>query len=87
MRKITLTLAISLLFAGSAVWTADAQTSRGAANVAHADRTGGLPGMGTLLPAWIYADLRPVSLLVSSLLVAIDIENEAAADGGLVLTS
>jgi hypothetical protein len=43
--------------------------------------------MGTLLPAWIYADLRPVSLLVSSLLVAIDIENEAAADGGLVLTS
>ncbi len=45
--------------------------------------------MGTwgVLPAWIYADLRPVSLLVSSLLVAIDIENEAAADGGLVLTS
>ena len=31
MRKVTLTLAIALLFAGSAVLTADAQTSRGAA--------------------------------------------------------
>ena len=55
MRKITLTLAISLLFAGSAVWTADAQTSRGAANVAGAVQNFTL--------------------------------NEAAADGGLVLTS
>jgi hypothetical protein len=29
MRKVTLTLAIALLFAGSAALTADAQTSRG----------------------------------------------------------
>ena len=34
MRKVTLTLAIALLFAGSAVSTADAQTSRGANNIA-----------------------------------------------------
>jgi hypothetical protein len=36
MRKVTLTLAIALLFAGSAVLTADAQTSRGANNIAGA---------------------------------------------------
>jgi hypothetical protein len=36
MRKVTLTLAIALLFAGSAVSTADAQTSRGANNIAGA---------------------------------------------------
>src|SRR5262245_64418612 len=34
MRKVTLTLAIALLFAGSAALTADAQTSRGANNIA-----------------------------------------------------
>jgi hypothetical protein len=34
MRKVALTLAIALLFAGSAVWTADAQTSRGANKIA-----------------------------------------------------
>jgi hypothetical protein len=33
MRKVTLTLAIALAFAGSAVLTADAQPSRGANNV------------------------------------------------------
>src|SRR5262245_18209104 len=33
MRKVTLTLAIALLFAGSAALTADAQTSRGANNI------------------------------------------------------
>lgn len=36
MRKVTLSLAIALLFAGSAVLTADAQTSRGANNIAGA---------------------------------------------------
>ena len=36
MRKVTLTLAIALLFGGSAVLTADAQTSRGANNIAGA---------------------------------------------------
>jgi len=36
MRKVTLTLAIALLFAGSAALTADAQTSRGAHNIAGA---------------------------------------------------
>jgi hypothetical protein len=36
MRKVTLTLAIAVLFAGSAVLTADAQTSRGANNIAGA---------------------------------------------------
>jgi hypothetical protein len=34
MRKVTLSLAIALLFAGSAVLTADAQTSRGANKIA-----------------------------------------------------
>src|SRR5215510_1384085 len=36
MRKVSLTLAIALLFAGSAALTADAQTSRGANNIAGA---------------------------------------------------
>jgi hypothetical protein len=36
MRKITLTLALALVFAGSAALTADAQTSRGANNIAGA---------------------------------------------------
>jgi hypothetical protein len=36
MRKITLALAIALAFAGSAVVTADAQTTRGANNIAGA---------------------------------------------------
>jgi hypothetical protein len=36
MRKITLTLALALAFAGSAALTADAQTSRGANNIAGA---------------------------------------------------
>lgn len=35
----------------------------------HADRTGGVPGMGTPLSAGIYVDLRPVPMLVSSLSV------------------
>jgi hypothetical protein len=36
MRKITLALAMALAFAGSAVVTADAQTTRGANNIAGA---------------------------------------------------
>ena len=36
MRKVTLSLAIALLFAGSAALTADAQTSSGANNIAGA---------------------------------------------------
>ena len=36
MRKITLALAIALAFAGAAVVTADAQTTRGANNIAGA---------------------------------------------------
>jgi hypothetical protein len=36
MRKVTLSLAIAVLFAASAALTADAQTSRGANNVATA---------------------------------------------------
>src|SRR5262245_50988453 len=50
---------------------ADAQTSSGARCCAelHADRTGGVPGMGTLLSAWICPRVRPVPMLVSSLLV------------------
>jgi hypothetical protein len=76
MRKVTLTLAIALLFPGSAVLTADAQTSRGADRIAAGaqnftlDRTGGLPGMGTLLPSRIYQGLRSVSVLVSAVLAA-----------------
>jgi hypothetical protein len=81
MRKITLTLALALAFAGSAAFTADAQTSRGANNIASTAqnfrRTGGVPGMGTLLPAGIHPRLRPLALLVPPLLV-ID-KREAAA--------
>jgi hypothetical protein len=36
MRKTMLTLALALAFAGSAAFTADAQTSRGANNIAGA---------------------------------------------------
>src|SRR5262249_61373928 len=46
MRKVTLTLAIALLFAGSAVLTADAQTSRGAKKIA-----GAAPNFTPLEPA------------------------------------
>jgi hypothetical protein len=83
MRKTTLTLALALAFAGSAALTADAQTSRGANNIGSAAqnftprRTGGVPGMGTLLPAGIHPCLRPLALLVPPLLV-ID-KREAAA--------
>lgn len=38
MRKVTRILAIALLIAGSAALTADAQTSRGAANISTAAR-------------------------------------------------
>jgi len=83
MRKITLALAIALAFAGSAVVTADAQTTRGA-NIAGAVENftpiqPGLPRMGALLPAGIRAHVRPVSLLVSPLLVTSDCNGEAAA--------
>jgi hypothetical protein len=77
MRKITLALAMALAFAGSAVVTADAQTTRGAnkhrrrCRKFHSDPTGGLPRMGALLPAGIRAHVRPVSLLVSPLLVTV----------------
>jgi len=71
MRKVALALAIGLAFAGSAVATADAQTTRGANNIATEARIlpGGLPRMGPLLSAGIRARVRPLSLLVSSLLV------------------
>jgi len=36
MRKVTLTFALALAFAGSAAFTADAQTSRGANNIGSA---------------------------------------------------
>ena len=36
----------------------------------YADRTGDLPGMGTLLPSRIYQGLRSVSVLVSAVLAA-----------------
>jgi len=76
MRKITLALAMALAFAGSAVVTADAQTTRGQQHRRrcrkfHSDPTGGLPRMGALLPAGIRAHVRPVSLLVSPLLVTV----------------
>jgi len=84
MRKITLALAIALAFAGSAVVTADAQTTRGANTIAGAVENftpiqPGLPRMGALLPAGIRAHVRPVSLLVSPLLVTSDCNGEAAA--------
>lgn len=45
------------------------QDCRGCAEF-YADRTGGLPGMGTLLPSRIYQGLRSVSVLVSAVLAA-----------------
>jgi hypothetical protein len=83
MRKITFTLALALAFVASAALTADAQTSRGANNIAGAAQNftpvepGGVPGMGALLPAGIRPYLRPLALLVPPLLV-ID-KREAAA--------
>jgi hypothetical protein len=76
MRKVGRTLVIALLFAGSAAVTAGAQTSRGAGNISTAAQNftpiqpAACRGMGTLLPAGIRPDLRPVPLLVSSLLVS-----------------
>ena len=85
MRKVMLTLAMALLLAGSAALTAAAQKlargcrhRRGRAEF-HADRTGGLPGMGALLPAGIYPGLRAVSLLVSALLVTARVRRGASA--------
>src|SRR5262245_33107222 len=48
----------------------------------HADRTGGLPRMGTLLPTWIRPHVRSVSMLVSSLLV-----NRGAKGGAVALAA
>jgi len=71
MRKITLALAMALAFAGSAVVTADAQTTRGANNIA-----GAVENFTPIQPAaagraGIRAHVRPVSLLVSPLLVTV----------------
>jgi hypothetical protein len=49
----------------------------------HPDRTGRVPRMGTLLPAGIRSGLRPIPLLVSSLLVSA--RNEGRSSGGLVV--
>ena len=76
MRKVTLTLAIALLLAGSAVLTADAQTWRGANKIAAGAQNFTLiepaacRGWGTLLPSRIYQGLRQVSVLVSAVLAA-----------------
>jgi hypothetical protein len=91
MRKITLTLALALAFAGSAAFTADAQTSRGANNIGSAAqnftpvepaacRGWGpycLPGFTRVCGRW--------ALLVPSLLV-ID-KREAAAPAASFPTS
>jgi len=75
MRKVALALAIGLAFAGSAVVTADAQTTRGANNIAIEAQNftplqpAACRGWGPILPAGIRARVRPLSLLVSSLLV------------------
>ena len=76
MRKITLALAIALAFAGSAVSTADAQTTRGANDIA-----GAAQNFSPIQPAacrgWGpycrpgFVRVRPLSLLVSSLLVMV----------------
>jgi hypothetical protein len=77
MRKITLALAIALAFAGSAVVTADAQATRGANNIAGAAQNftpiepAACRGWGPLLPPGIRAHVRPLSLLVSSLLMTV----------------
>jgi len=74
MRKVTLTLAIALLLAGSAVLTADAQTWRGANKIAAGAQNFTLiePAAcrGTLLSSRIYQGLRSVSVLVSAVLAA-----------------
>jgi hypothetical protein len=72
MRKTMLTLALALAFAGSAAFTADAQTSRGANNIGSAAQN-----FTPLLPAGIHPRLRPLALLVPPLLM-ID-KREAAA--------
>jgi hypothetical protein len=85
MRKITLALAMAVAFAGSAVVTADAQTTRGANNIAGAVENftpiqpAACRGWGALLPAGIRAHVRPVSLLVSPLLVTVIARTRPAA--------
>jgi len=75
MRKVALTLAIALLFAGSAVWTADAQTSRGANKIAAEAQNFTLivpaacRGWGPYCSSRIYQGLQSVSVLVSAVLV------------------
>src|SRR5260370_6693622 len=73
MRKVTLTLAIVLLFAGSAVLTADAQTSRGANNIAGAAQNftpigpAGCPGWGPYFPPGVVPTGRRFLCLCRSL--------------------
>ena len=75
MRKITLALAIALAFAGSAVVTADAQTTRGANNIAGAVANftpiepAACRGWGPIAARDFVWHVRPLSLLVSRLLV------------------
>jgi hypothetical protein len=71
MRRISLALAIALAFAGSAVLTADAQTTRGANNIASAAQNFTPIEPAACRGTGIRAHVRPVSLLVSSLLVTV----------------
>jgi predicted small secreted protein len=76
MRKVGRTLVIALLFAGSAALTASAQTSRGAGDINSAAQNftpierAACRGWGTLLPAGIHPSLRPIPMLVPSLLIS-----------------
>ena len=74
MRKTMLTLALALAFAGSAAFTADAQTSRGANNIGSAAQNftpvepAACRGWGPYCRPG-FTCLRPLALLVPPLLV------------------
>jgi hypothetical protein len=87
MRKVTLTLAIALLFAGAAVLTPTRKPRAGPITSPvqrRASRRSNrrLAADGTLLPAWIRPRVRSVSMLVSSLLV-----NRGAKGGAVALAA
>ena len=94
MRKLAVALGVLavIAFAGSMAWKADAGLE-----VRHfesslrdkelfADRAGRLRRLGEALPAWIHVALRPVQVLVQTLLAWSEkTSGEAAALGGLVV--
>ena len=88
MRKVALALAIGLAFAGSAVVTTDAQTTRGANNIA-TEAQNFTPLQPAACRGWGHIAGRDwcawLSLLVSSLLVRRDLQAARPPQRGLAV--